>query len=227
MISAELTQERVDAAFDLAERQEWEIMALAGRAELAYATVAMCSAYLGMLRRHHEAQERGELMDLAARSRIVREHYGTECETFFVAWQRGGSSAESLRAVEVAVHGFAGQFDSDDHTRAAGERMLLDFMRHAIARHPAQPRPGAVIFADPLMAGLGERLEALLAAYGAEGGDQNGEATRDAVAAVREAIGATLAGGCALERMQAELDRWTDATGGPAITVTVSDTSPS
>ena len=79
------------------------------------------------------------MMDLAACGRMIHERYNRELRDFFIAWHRGGTAAGILRVVEVAVRAFAQEFGSDDQTRAAGERMLLDFMRHACGgfRHGA------------------------------------------------------------------------------------------
>jgi hypothetical protein len=232
-------QEHIDAAFELAERREQELMALAAHSGLACATVEMCSAYVGMLRQHQEATERGEVMDLAARVRMVHDDYLDEWRAFLGAWQRGNSRAENLHMIDVAVRGYASLFDVEEHTKAAGERLLLDFMGGAVRRLPApapeplppepEPRPAqrragaralaAWMLSDPRMGGLERRLEALLAACATEGGDRHGPATTSALEAVAEAIGSALARGVELDCMQTALDRWADGTDGPRITV--------
>jgi hypothetical protein len=121
----------------------------AARTELAYATVELCSAYLDMLRRRHEADLHGEAMDLGARVLMVSDHHIEECRAFLAALQRGGTVEENLRVVQVAVHGFSRQFDVDQHTLAAGERMLVDFMLGVVNQLQA-PTKSAVLSPEGL-----------------------------------------------------------------------------
>ena len=122
---------------------------LAVRTELAYATVELCSAYLDMLRRRHEADLHGEPMDLGARVLMVNDHHIEECRAFLAAWQRGGTVEENLRVVQVAVHGFARQFEVDELTQAAGQRMLVDFML-GVASQLQAPGKSAVLLREGL-----------------------------------------------------------------------------
>jgi len=89
---------------------------------------------------------------------------------------------------------------------------------------PTQRRASAAAMAEwslslPEMDDLGRRLGALLAACAADSGAQPSLVTVDALAAVRVAIGAALCRGFDVAGMQAVLDTWTAATGGPQITV--------
>jgi hypothetical protein len=138
--AAILSQASIDASFDLAEHQDQELMALAARSALACATVDMCSAYLDMIRRRDETESRGGVMDLAARERMVREDYLTECTNFITAWRRGGSVADNMHVIEVAVRGFARLPDVDEPTKSAGAAMLLDFTFGIVSRLPP-PEP--------------------------------------------------------------------------------------
>jgi hypothetical protein len=222
-------QEHIDAAFELAERREQELMALAAHSGLACATVEMCSAYVGMLRQHQEATERGEVMDLAARVRMVHDDYLDEWRAFLRTWQKGNSRAENVHVIDVAVRGYANLFDVDEHTKAAGERLLLDFIGITVQRLPAPgPLPRERTGARALAA-----WDAVGPAHGrpaappgspadgmrVEGGDRHGRATTSALEAVAEAIGSALDRRVELDCMQTALDRWADGTDGPRITV--------
>jgi hypothetical protein len=195
---------------------------LACRVELACATVELCDAYRGMLLRRWEAEGRGEAMDLEAHAAMIREHYIDNLCAFLTAWQRGSSAVENMRVIEVAVHGYADRPDVDEQTRAAGERMFLDFMRKAVWRAPAMD--GAAVdttATDAAMGDLEGRLEALLLACKAAGGKPRDPATTAAIGAVGGVIGSALQRGYEAGRLQVALDWWATATGGPQINVSV------
>jgi len=80
---------------------------LVARAELARATLALCRSNLGMLRRRHEAEAVGVVVDDEMRERIVTDNYMDEVRALVAAWQRGASRAEHMRVVETAVRGYA------------------------------------------------------------------------------------------------------------------------
>jgi hypothetical protein len=225
------TQEQIDTAVDAIEQHEREVASLATRAELACATAALCEAHRSMLRQRHEVEARGDVIDFAACVRMIQECCAAELRAFVAAWCKGTDAVENMRVIEAAVLGYAEQFDLDDDTRAGIERLFLDFMRKAVWRLPA-PGSATPIDGDRVgaaMANLEGRLEELLAACMAEGGDPRGPATSAATHGVLVAIGTTLRLGYGLERLQLGLDWWTkaaEAIGAPRLTVEVGGQPP-
>ena len=203
---------------------------LAARIDLACATITLCDAYRGMLRRRWEADDRGQDMSPAARMQMIQHHYSGELRTFLVAWQRGASAIENMRAIDSAVCGYAAQFDVADAVKAAGERLLLDFMRWVTRRLPAPGQAGVPPENQPAMDAALDRLEACLddltAACRDAGDDYERGAVKAACQTTEAAVVAVMDCGYDLGRMQIALDWWSEAVDGPRIEVQAVGTGP-
>src|SRR5450631_218323 len=105
---------------------------LAARAELACATIDLCDAYRETLLLCLDANDCRRFMHIGARETLMREHHAGQREAFNTAWRHGPSAVGNMRVIEAAVEGYAEFFNVGDHIKAAGERMLLDFMRGAV-----------------------------------------------------------------------------------------------
>ena len=179
---------------------------LAARANLAYATLDLCGVYLDMIQRCGDAEERGEAMDANHRAVVIHERHADAVGAFIAAWQRGPGYDANLRVAQTAIRGFVDHFDIGDAAKAAGERMLLDYVKD---RATALDRLRAErLLADPRLGALPERLSALMRAYEAEGYCASAPAVSAAVAAVRAAIADALEGGADPQQLQIALDRW-------------------
>jgi hypothetical protein len=191
---------------------------LAARADLTFATADLCNAYRGMLLRRWEADDRGDAMDIQARTQMVLDHYIDQTRAFIAAWQKGASAVENMRVIETAVQGYSEQFNVDDQTKAAVGRMLLDFMRGAVWRLPA-PGSAAAADGDPVdvaLIDLERRLETLRVASRAEGSvlpPHHGPATTAALSGVQKALDSAVRAGVERRRMQIALEWWAKATG--------------
>ncbi len=223
----------VNVLFDHAERHERGIAALAARAELACATAEVCSAYLAAFVCFNEAVARGEVANDAVKVQLLTVQADV-FRAFFAAWHRGASTPDNLRVVEVAVHSFVQTFGCTDDIRVKAERWLLDAVVGPMRRLPVLPAVQSAdgepsrnwtgpTLAHPGMGDVGTRLASLMDALQGDGGDMQGDATRGAVEAVRDSIGAALGRGVEPERMQIALDHWHAATGGPRIVVHIGD----
>jgi hypothetical protein len=146
---------------------------------------------------------------LALARRVVEQNHGAEL------------AAYALRPLTIAA---ADCPELDDLIAGDTPEALLPEPEPTVAqRRAAAVAMAEWMLSEPAMGDLGAGLEALLAACEADGGDPQGEATRGAVAAVGEAVGAALRRGCEAACVQSALNWWTAAAGGPTITVRVGD----
>jgi len=205
-------------------RKADEAAGLAGRAHLACATAELCEAHRSALRVFCDAWQRGEASALLQREQIVAAQCAKELPAFLAAWHCGRSAMENMRVIEVAVHSYAGWFNTDDAVRGGIERLCLDAMRKVVRRLPDPQHEGvhertSAGETHRAMDGLEACLEALLAAHGADR-DTGGHATMAAAQAVTDAAAVAVLGhGYDLGRLQIELEWWSRATGGPAMCI--------
>jgi len=143
-----------------------------------------------------------------------------------ISFERGATVADfALRSLaEIAVE------DAwlDDLLMESGPEPLPSMPPPTLAeRHAAARASKDWLLSWPDMNDLAARLEALLAACKADGAaDPRAPVVQAALAGVRAEVGKILRGSTdpgLVELVQATLSAWANATGGPRITVTVSD----
>jgi hypothetical protein len=230
MSKPKIDADYVEASFDLAERLDVGVASIVWRARLACAAVSLCEARRRLLRHCLEAED-GARAVASAGVQMVQDHCAGEISAFLTAWQKGTGVVANMRVIETAVEGYAQQFDLDDGTRAAVERMFLDFMRYATRRLPDPGRETSANqvdsnAADAALDWLESYLEALLEAHRVSGGEQTRQGVQMALRVAAEAAGTVLEHGYSLQRLRISLDWWCRAVGIPRIEMEVMGTSP-
>ena len=206
--------------------EQLDIGFLGRRAALACATVGLCGVHLDLHRRCWEADERGTPVDIHARVQLVKEHYDDEVRAFAGAWERGRSFQENLRVTEVATRGFASSLKADEPTRSGIERWLLDFIRGyacSVTGRLLESKLWEIdrLFTCPQLVRVRTALGVLLKFCGEQEPNPTGLGASVAAQSVKTTITETLADGFDPDCMQALLDSWATATGGPHIVLSI------
>jgi hypothetical protein len=161
----------------------------------------------------------------------ARDALATACWRLRISTGRDDGISLARRVIEDAYGADVADSALKPLVDAAAECPELDALIAGDMPEPLAPEPAPTpserraaieaiarcMLSEAAMGDLDARLAALLAAMEADAGDRRGQRTADAIKAVRGAVEAALRQGVDMETMQAALDRWAEATGGPEI----------
>jgi hypothetical protein len=174
--------------------------------------------YLDVHRQCWDADASGTPLDINTRVRLVGD---SEVRTFVTAWQRAGGYDENIRVAETAIKAIVTPLNAEPRIKAGLERWLLDFVRDYGRSVTARLTEIARARADPNLNSLSASLQGLLRT--ADGATAETPEFKHAAAGVAVAARDVVSRGFDLGRLQELLSAWSEATGGPRITVRISD----